>query len=179
MVKPVNFGDNAPTTSVSIERSGGRGKRFYRAWVIGLNSCRHDGKMTENRGATIMRNKICVLALPGIRLGKAADRFPGVGDSQNEVSALAPKRRRWRRVGTLPKPVNAIFHRKKSSGRRRATIFFKEKGGPGNEPAFFTGTVTVNFSIGSPSKATRTETDEFLGRIVARVRQRQHALQQA
>lgn len=83
-----------------------------------------------------MRNKICVLALPGIRLGKAADRFPGVGDSQNEVSALAPKRRRWRRVGTLPKPVNAIFHRKKSSAAAGRLFFSKKKADPGMSPPF-------------------------------------------
>jgi hypothetical protein len=56
-------------------------------------------------------------------------------------------------------------------------VFSQQKGGPANEPAFFTGTVIANFSLGSPNKATRTGTDEFLGRIAALAKQRQHALQ--
>jgi hypothetical protein len=84
---------------------------------------------------------------------------------------------RWRRAGDVTQACECNFPAQKVRVRRPAAIFPMEKGGPANEPAFFTGTVIANFSLGGPNKATRTETDEFLGRIAAPAQQRQHALQ--
>jgi len=72
VVKAANFGDNPCKTSVSIERSGGLEKRFYRLRGVGFYASSHDGKMTEKRGFTIIRSKNQVPARPGIRPGKAA-----------------------------------------------------------------------------------------------------------
>jgi hypothetical protein len=85
--------------------------------------------------------------------------------------------RRWLRVGEVSQACECNFPAQKVRARYPAVIFSMEKGGPANEPAFFTGTVIANFSLGSPNKATRTGTDEFLGRIAAPAQQRQHALQ--
>jgi hypothetical protein len=80
-------------------------------------------------------------------------------------------------VGDVTQACECNFPAQKVGVRRPAAIFSMEKGGPANEPAFLTGTVIANFSFGSPNKATRTEADEFLGRIAALAKQRQHALQ--
>jgi hypothetical protein len=43
-------------TSVSIERSGGRGKHFYRARAVGFYAFPDEGKMTQNRGFPVFRS---------------------------------------------------------------------------------------------------------------------------
>lgn len=85
--------------------------------------------------------------------------------------------RRWLRVEDVTQACECNFSAQKVRAHCPAVIFSMEKGGPANEPAFFTGTVIANFSLGSPNKATQTEADEFLGRIAAPPKQWQHALQ--
>jgi hypothetical protein len=77
VVKAVKFGDNPRKTSVSIERLQGRGKDFYRRAGVGLNPCRHDKKVTENRGLAVIRKKNSDIARRGIRPGKAAQSATG------------------------------------------------------------------------------------------------------
>jgi hypothetical protein len=48
--------------------------------------------------------------------------------------------------------VNSIFGRKTPGLAAERWYFSNEKGGPANEPAFFTGTVIANFSIGEPNQ---------------------------